>query len=268
MKTLLFVAVALLAASLPCHAFRSSRMLQEDQNRLFPKLPGLSAKIVVPTTVKAKHEEAATAEITASGGVSNTHDDATTVTPTPLTNSVGTTDPATTLSDPSLSITTNDNSSTPPQVLAQASASASSPTPSPPGGDCSASACDFYFTGFQDSIPTFKLPESGGDVAISPAVEASVKGSAVNVIALNSQTASYACSNGSMPNDNQFYVVQDVVQVRTIQPQDKGKYNGLIVKIPISSAEIEVFNQVFNLNPNDGSSSFPEERRCVIFQTS
>ncbi|CAI5534994.1 unnamed protein product [Closterium sp. Naga37s-1] len=243
-------------------------MLQEDQNRLFPKLPGLSAKIVVPTTVKAKHEEAATAEITATGGVSNTPADATTVAPNPLTNNVATTDPATTLSDPNLGSTTSDSTNTPPQVPAQASASGSSPTPQPPGGDCSASACDFYFTGFQDSIPTFKLPESGGDVAISPAVEASVKGSAVNVIALNSQTATYTCSNGSMSDDNQFYVVQDVVQVRTIQPQDNGTYNGLYVKIPISNAEIEVYNQVFNLNPNDGSSSFPEDRRCVIFQTS
>ncbi|CAI5535919.1 unnamed protein product [Closterium sp. Naga37s-1] len=244
-------------------------MLQEDQNRLFPKLPGLSAKIVVPTTVKAKHEEAATAEITATGGVSNTPADATTVTPTPLTNNVATTtDPAITLADPNLGTTTSDSTNNPPQVPAQASASGSSPTPQPPSGDCSASACDFYFTGFQDSIPSFKLPESGGDVAISPAIEASVKGSAVNVIALNSQTASYACSNGTMPNDNQFYVVQDVVQVRTIQPQDNGTYNGLYVKIPISNAEIEVYNQVFNLNPNDGSSSFPEERRCVIFQTS
>ncbi|CAI5473061.1 unnamed protein product [Closterium sp. Yama58-4] len=265
MRTLLFLAVALLAASLPCHAFRSSRMLQEDQNRLFPKLPGLSAKIVVPTTVRAKHEEAATAEITATGGASNAPADATTVTPNPLTDNVATTDPETTLADHNVDTSTKDMPSnskdSSPRVPEQAAASSSSSPPVPSGG------CDFYFTGFQDSTPTFKLPENGGDVVISPPIEASVKGSVVNVIALNSQTAKYS-GGSSLPDDNQFYVVQDVVQVRTIQPQDKGKYNGLTVTIPITNAEIEVYNQVFNLNPGDGSSSFPEDRRCVVFQTS
>lgn len=275
------VLVALLAASAPpADARLSSRLLREHAELFFPELPHWVAKIVV-AKAESKPVLSKAQQVGGSGTsgeiVSDSVNPSNPESVTPAETGVETPAEAGTETTTPVDTPTDGSSSEAPPLMqqtgaayqdSQASAPSSVSPPSPNPGGCppTGSECDFYFTGFQNQIPTFTLL-GGGDKAISPSIEASVKGSVVNVIALNSQTAEYVCNAAEIPDNNQFYVVQDVVQVRTIQSQDLGKFNGVYVKIPISNAEIEVYNQVFNLNPGDGSSSFPEERRCVIFKT-
>ena len=105
---------------------------------------------------------------------------------------------------------------------------------------------------------------------------ADVKGSNVDVIAVNSEQSTYPCaspSSGLNPTvgvnpDNQFYGTQDKVQSRTFQPATGGiaPYAGKYVKLALTSVEVNVFNMVINLHPGEANSYFPEERRCVVFQ--
>eukprot|EP00475_Leptophrys_vorax_P009725 TRINITY_DN16436_c0_g1_i1.p1 TRINITY_DN16436_c0_g1~~TRINITY_DN16436_c0_g1_i1.p1 ORF type:complete len:280 (-),score=5.66 TRINITY_DN16436_c0_g1_i1:248-1087(-) len=155
------------------------------------------------------------------------------------------------------------------EMFAQASVS---PPPSPPpAGDCppSTEQCYFFFDGHDGMVPEFKMPPLGsGDVQIGGTIAAAVKGSVVTVISINTDKATYPCNVQAMPADDQFYGTQDKIQVRTVQPQNVGKYQGIYVKVPIKSAQLEVYNQVFNLNPGDRSTSFPEDKRCVVFKLS
>ncbi|GJP47547.1 hypothetical protein CLOM_g6729 [Closterium sp. NIES-68] len=144
----------------------------------------------------------------------------------------------------------------------------SQPSP-PPSEGCppSPSMCSFVFQGYEDSIPVFELPK-GADVPIGPPVEGGVKGSSIVVRTLNSKQVEFLCTKktGMEKLKDQFYAVNDVIQMRTIQKGDEEKLRGEIVKVDISGAALDVYNQLFNLNPGDGSSSFPEEKRCVVFQ--
>ncbi|CAI5473725.1 unnamed protein product [Closterium sp. Yama58-4] len=150
-------------------------------------------------------------------------------------------------------------------------AQSSQPTPTPPPSDgcpTSPDVCSFVFKGYEDSIPVFPLPKTA-DSPIGPTIEGNVKGSSIVVRTLNSKDAVYPCTkkSGMEKLKDQFYAVNDVIQVRTIQSEDdRKKLSGEIVKVRISGAAIDVFNELFNLNPGDGSTSFPEEKRCVVFQ--
>ncbi|CAI7847743.1 unnamed protein product [Closterium sp. NIES-54] len=150
-------------------------------------------------------------------------------------------------------------------------AQSSQPTPMPPPSDgcpTSPDVCSFVFKGYEDSIPVFPLPKTA-DSPIGPTIEGNVKGVSIVVHTLNSRDATYPCTkkSGMEKLKDQFYAVNDVIQVRTIQSEeDRKKLSGEIVRVQISGAAIDVFNQLFNLNPGDGSTSFPEEKRCVVFQ--
>ncbi|CAI5519972.1 unnamed protein product [Closterium sp. Naga37s-1] len=150
-------------------------------------------------------------------------------------------------------------------------AQSSQPTPQPPPSDgcpTSPDVCSFVFKGYEDSIPVFPLPKTA-DSPIGTTIEGNVKGSSIVVRTLNSKDAVYPCTTKSDMEKlkDQFYAVNDVIQVRTIQSdEDRKKLSGEIVRVRISGAAIDVFNQLFNLNPGDGSTSFPEEKRCVVFQ--
>ena len=118
-----------------------------------------------------------------------------------------------------------------------------------------------------------------GDTRISPPITASVKGVQVDVIAANSANGDYLCTNGQPNNpdpnnwvvgknpDNQFYATQDAVQSRTFQPATGGiqPFLGNLVKLQLTSVELNIFNMVTNLNQGQPSDYFPESRRCILF---
>ncbi|CAI5513534.1 unnamed protein product [Closterium sp. Naga37s-1] len=165
----------------------------------------------------------------------------------------------------------SDSSSQDDTTLDDSHAQSSQPTPQPPpseGCPTTPDVCSFVFKGYEDSIPVFPLPKTA-DSPIGTTIEGNVKGSSIVVRTLNSRDAQYPCTKktGLEKLKDQFYAVNDVIQVRTIQSdEDRKKLSGEIVRVQISGAAIDVFNQLFNLNPGDGSTSFPEEKRCVVFQ--
>ncbi|GJP32731.1 hypothetical protein CLOM_g17329 [Closterium sp. NIES-68] len=185
-------------------------------------------------------------------------------------------------------------------VLQAAAPSAPPPPPPPPEGPCPPlpTMCDFYFQGSSSSLPVFNVSDGAGDTRLGGAIEASVRGATVDVIAANSEGADYVCQDGvnvwSAPpadsgnssvtiipglpaadnsttilgTDNQFYATQDGIQSRTFQPATGGvaPYRGKYVRVNLTSIEISVYNMVSNVNKGQNYSYFPEERRCVVFQ--
>lgn len=69
-------------------------------------------------------------------------------------------------------------------------------------------------------------------------------------------------------NQNQFYGGGNFVRYRTFKyPQNVNDYRGKCIKLRLSSVQLSKGNNSTNLNPNDGCSQYPEDRRCVTFRT-
>eukprot|EP00271_Cylindrocystis_brebissonii_P018935 TRINITY_DN5530_c1_g2_i1.p1 TRINITY_DN5530_c1_g2~~TRINITY_DN5530_c1_g2_i1.p1 ORF type:complete len:524 (-),score=50.79 TRINITY_DN5530_c1_g2_i1:200-1771(-) len=130
------------------------------------------------------------------------------------------------------------------------------------------SGCDFYFEGYQTSLPVISL-NGGADTGVSPYVVDSVSGDVVMVGSTGEGTLlCTAPTNSSLGSSagNQFYLngQRSQVHVRTFNYPTKTSYENLCIQIPLYAAQIGSLN----LNWGDNQqTTYPNARRCVVFQT-
>ncbi|CAI5511593.1 unnamed protein product [Closterium sp. Naga37s-1] len=94
-------------------------------------------------------------------------------------------------------------------------------------------------------------------------------------------TAAMAMNDGAVTQDigNQLYITGTVRQLRggvgvdDVQQRTFNRIENLFalrnayVKLRVTAAEMDVFGMTVNMNPGDGNSYFPEDKRCVLFKT-
>lgn len=128
--------------------------------------------------------------------------------------------------------------------------------------------CDFYFEGYQGTVPTFAIQSVTPDSPISPAVMGGAKGTTQTTYTLNAGMAEYICQEGTdlLQPDTQFYTSQQHVQARTFSGDASASHDKKTVLLRLSTVQLEVFGINVNLNPGDGNAMFPEDRRCLLFR--
>ncbi|CAI6000524.1 unnamed protein product, partial [Closterium sp. NIES-65] len=177
------------------------------------------------------------------------------------------------------------------------------PPPSPPieppiaGCQPSPTDCAFFFAGHEGQVPTFSIQPRQGDAVLSTSeLKTSIMGSDIQVLAGNSgeaqivcaegqgagaglgggqgsgltATAAMAMNDGAVTQDigNQLYITGTDVQQRTFNRiENLFALRNAYVKLRVTAAEMDVFGMTVNMNPGDGNSYFPEDKRCVLFKT-
>ncbi|GAQ77605.1 hypothetical protein KFL_000010540 [Klebsormidium nitens] len=105
--------------------------------------------------------------------------------------------------------------------------------------------CDFYMDGYKDKCPVITFGPGSWDMSCS--------------------VMSSCCSgDSSVSCGNQFYANRNHIASRTVQGAAQS-FEGLCIKLVLT--QVELAPNDFNLNQGDGNKQYPEERRCVIFQT-
>ncbi|CAI5475135.1 unnamed protein product [Closterium sp. Yama58-4] len=171
------------------------------------------------------------------------------------------------------------------------------PPTEPPIAGCqpSPSDCAFFFAGHEGEVPTFSIQPRQGDAVLSTSeLKTSIMGSDIQVLAGNSGEAQIVCAEGQgagvgggsaggltataamAMNDaavtqdigNQLYITGTDVQQRTFNRiENLFTLRNAYVKLKVTAAEMDVFGMTVNMNPGDGNSYFPEDKRCVLFKT-
>ncbi|CAI5475599.1 unnamed protein product [Closterium sp. Yama58-4] len=172
-----------------------------------------------------------------------------------------------------------------------------SPPIEPPIAGCQPSPtdCAFFFAGHEGQVPTFAIQPRQGDAVLSTSeLKTSIMGSDIQVLAGNSgeaqivcaegqgaglgggsaggltATAAMAMNDGAVTQDigNQLYITGTDVQQRTFNRiENLFALRDAYVKLKVTAAEMDVFGMTVNMNPGDGNSYFPEDKRCVLFKT-
>eukprot|EP00897_Mesotaenium_endlicherianum_P000590 jgi/Mesen1/10531/ME000083S10042 len=127
--------------------------------------------------------------------------------------------------------------------------------------------CDFYFEGYRNQLPVFKV--QGGGAPISPVVLDQHSDRAIEVD--QSGTTSFLCANNKVRvfNDTrQFYLTGGKAMLHD-RPYNgflrRKFYNNRCLLLHIREAQIPVGNDVINLNPLDQyGTDYPKHRRCVV----
>ncbi|CAI5501623.1 unnamed protein product [Closterium sp. Naga37s-1] len=155
--------------------------------------------------------------------------------------------------------------------------------------------CAFFFAGHEGTVPTFSIQPRQGDAVLSTSeLKTSIMGSDIQVLAGNSGEAQILCAEGQgaglgggqgsgltataamAMNDaavtqdigNQLYITGTDVQQRTFNRiENLFALRNAYVKLRVTAAEMDVFGMTVNMNPGDGNSYFPEDKRCVLFKT-
>ncbi|CAI7839874.1 unnamed protein product, partial [Closterium sp. NIES-53] len=156
--------------------------------------------------------------------------------------------------------------------------------------------CDFYFDGFQNSVPSFHIKDDiKGDHAVLTITREQVHwvGSmdyfapgirdykTNGLIAADSTNGTYLQCPQRLPPDehpgDQFYLNQREdaiahVYVRNWKPQSQWHhgidwFNDRCILLPFTHAQVPGAQGPINLNKADNSTDYPEERRCVVFRT-
>ncbi|CAI5492373.1 unnamed protein product [Closterium sp. Naga37s-1] len=169
------------------------------------------------------------------------------------------------------------------------------PPPSPPieppiaGCQPSPTDCAFFFAGHEGQVPTFSIQPRQGDAVLSTSeLKTSIMGSDIQVLAGNSGEAQIVIH--AQPAKNPFFLAssphsvltssfyahrlirfpfpqQDVQQRTFNRIENLFALRNAYVKLQVTAAEMDVFGMTVNMNPGDGNSYFPEDKRCVLFKT-
>lgn len=139
--------------------------------------------------------------------------------------------------------------------------------------------CSFYFTGSRTTIPSFNIPSYPADVGFSAPIVWGPKPLLVVTVS-NSGPAVFfgsvpagTTANGYNSRINDFFYLSSSsspskLAHRSFNQVTQSDVAGRCVLLQINSAQVKVGGQtVTNLNPNDGNSAFPQDKRCIVFKT-
>lgn len=157
-----------------------------------------------------------------------------------------------------------------------------SPAEGCPGYASPLSRCVFYFEGYRNQIPTFTLSPGGGDKLVAPnKLRYRVKGPDGKTLdeyveVDNTGRHKYIPLRKNQPLSKNLKQDQFVfygypgatLSQRTYNfPTKFSDYKKLCIVLSLPSTQTKVKGRTVNLNRNDRNSLFPEDKRCVVFQT-